>query len=46
METPKLKVTGLGYSYPDGNQALDNFYIVVYFGYFMFSRCEFLRDTS
>ena len=22
METPKLKVSGLGYSYPDGNQAL------------------------
>ena len=29
METPKLKVSGLGYSYPDGNQALDNIDLVV-----------------
>ena len=29
METPKLRVSGLGYSYPDGNQALDNVDLVV-----------------
>lgn len=29
MESPKLKVSGLGYSYPDGNQALDNIDLVV-----------------
>jgi cobalt/nickel transport system ATP-binding protein len=29
METPKLKVSGLGYSYPDGNQALDNIDLIV-----------------
>ena len=29
MATPKLKVSGLGYSYPDGNQALDNIDLIV-----------------